>query len=105
MTQTTIPKPQTPWGTSMAQRMATASLLALAGVLAGGAIELTGLSGKLGFAAAYFFFASLLIFVQQLRLRDLAAAKDSLLSSFALLAMTMTLIPIVSIVSTVVLKG
>ena len=105
MTQTTIPKPQMPWGTSMAQRMATASLLVLAGVLAGGAIELTGLSGKLGFAAAYFFFASLLIFVQQLRLRDLAAAKDSLLSSFALLAMTMTLIPIVSIVATVVLKG
>ena len=105
MTQTTIPKPQMPWGTSMAQRMATASLLVLAGVLAGGAIELTGLSGKLGFAVAYFFFASLLIFVQQLRLRDLAAAKDSLLSSFALLAMTMTLIPIVSIVVTVVLKG
>ncbi len=43
--------------------------------------------------------------MQQLRLRDLAAAKDSLLSSFALLAMTMTLIPIVSIVATVVLKG
>jgi phosphate transport system permease protein len=105
MTQTTIPKPQMPWGTSMAQRRATASLLLLAGVLAGGAIELTGLSGKLGFAVAYFFFASLLIFVQQLRLRDLAAAKDSLLSSFALLAMTITLIPIVSIVSTVVLKG
>ena len=89
----------------MAQRVTTASLLVLAGVLAGGAIELTGLSGKLGFAAAYFFFASLLIFLQQLRLRDLAAAKDSLLSSFALLAMTMTLIPIVSIVLTVVLKG
>ena len=94
-----------PWGTSKAQRMATASLLVLAGLLAGAAIELTGLSGKLGFAVAYFFFASLLIFVQQLRLRDLAAAKDSLLSSFALLAMTMTLIPIVSIVLTVVLKG
>ena len=105
MTQTTIPKPQMPWGTSKAQRMATASLLVLAGLLAGAAIELTGLSGKLGFAVAYFFFASLLIFVQQLRLRDLAAAKDSLLSSFALLAMTMTLIPIVSIVLTVVLKG
>jgi phosphate transport system permease protein len=105
MTQTTIPKPQKPWGTSIAQRLATAGILALAGVLAGAAIELTGLSGKLGFAAAYFFFASLLIFVQQLRLRDLAAAKDSLLSSFAFLAMTITLIPIVSIVMTVVLKG
>jgi phosphate transport system permease protein len=105
MTQTTIPKPQKPWGTSVAQRSATAGILALALVLAGAAVELTGLSGKLGFAAAYFFFASLLIFVQQLRLRDLAAAKDSLLSSFAFLAMTLTLIPIVSIVSTVFLKG
>jgi phosphate transport system permease protein len=105
MTQTTIPKPQMPWGTSIAQRLATAGILALAAVLAGAAIEFTGLSGKLGFAAAYFFFASLLIFVQQLRLRDLAAAKDSLLSSFAFLAMTITLIPIVSIVSTVFLKG
>ena len=85
--------------------MATAAILLMAAVLAGAAIELTGLSGKLGFAAAYFFFASLLIFVQQLRLRDLAAAKDSLLSSFAFLAMTITLIPIVSIVMTVVVKG
>jgi phosphate transport system permease protein len=105
MTQTTIPKPQKPWSTSIAQRMATAAILLMAAVLAGAAIELTGLSGKLGFAAAYFFFASLLIFVQQLRLRDLAAAKDSLLSSFAFLAMTITLIPIVSIVMTVVVKG
>ncbi len=105
MTQSTIPVPQKPWGTSIAQRLATASLLVAAAALAGAAIELTGLSGKLGFAAAFFFFASLLIFVQQLRLRDLAAAKDSLLSSFAFLAITMTLIPIISIVSTVVLKG
>jgi phosphate transport system permease protein len=105
MTQSTIPKPQKPWGTSIAQRLATASILFAALVLAGAAVKLTGLNGKLGFAAAYFFFASLLIFVQQLRLRDLAAAKDSLLSSFAFLAMTITLIPIVSIVMTVVLKG
>ncbi len=103
MTQTTIPKPQKPWSTSLAQRLATAGVLAIALVLAGAAVELTGLSGKLGFAAAYFFFASLLIFVQQLRLRDLAAAKDSLLFIFAFLAMTFTWIPIVSIVSTVFL--
>ena len=105
MTQSTIPRPQKPWGTSIAQRLATASILFAALVLAGAAVKLTGLNGKLGFAAAYFFFASLLIFVQQLRLRDIAAAKDSLLSSFAFLAMTITLIPIVSIVMTVVLKG
>jgi phosphate transport system permease protein len=105
MTQTTIPKPQTPWGVSIQQRLATASLFALALVLATVTVKTTGLSGKLGFAASFFFFATTLVFVQQLRLRDLPAAKDSLLSSFAFLAITLTLIPIMSIVSTVVIKG
>jgi phosphate transport system permease protein len=105
MTQTTIPKPQTPWAITIQQRLATGSLIALGLVLAGLAVEFTGLSGKLGFAAAFFFFSTALIFVQQLRLRDMPAAKDSLLSSFASLGIVLTLIPIVSIVSTVVLKG
>jgi len=105
MTQTTIPKPQTPWATTLQQRLATGSLIAASLVLAAIAVEFTGLSGKLGFAAAFFFFSTLLIFVQQFRLRDLPAAKDSLLSSFASLGIVLTLIPIVSIVSTVVLKG
>lgn len=105
MTQTTIPKPQTPWGVSIQQRLATVSLIALALILAAVTVEITGLNGKLGFAASFFFFVTSLIFIQQLRLRDLAAAKDSLLSSVAFLAITLTLIPIVSIVSTVVIKG
>lgn len=105
MTQTTIPKPQTPWGVSIQQRLATLSLIALALILAAVTVEITGLNGKLGFAASFFFFVTSLIFIQQLRLRDLAAAKDSLLSSVAFLAITLTLIPIVSIVSTVVIKG
>ena len=105
MTQTTIPKPQTPWAVTIQQRLATGSLIALGVVLAGLAVQFTGLNGKLGFAAAFFFFSTLLIFVQQLRLRDLPAAKDSLLSSFAFLGIVLTLIPIVSIVTTVVLKG
>lgn len=105
MTQTTIPKPQTPWGVSIQQRLATISLIALALILAAVTVEITGLNGKLGFAASFFFFVTSLIFIQQLRLRDLAAAKDSLLSSVAFLAITLTLIPIVSIVSTVVIKG
>jgi phosphate transport system permease protein len=105
MTQTTIPKPQTPWAVTIQQRLATGSLIAVSLVLAAIAVEFSGLSGKLGFAAAFFFFSTLLIFVQQFRLRDLPAAKDSLLSSFASLGIVLTLIPIVSIVTTVVLKG
>jgi phosphate transport system permease protein len=105
MTQTITPTPQTPWAVSIRQRLNTAGLIALGALLAGVAVKTTGLSGKLGFAASFFFIASLLIFVQQLRLRDLAAAKDSLLSSFASLAIVITLIPIMSIVGTVVVKG
>ena len=83
MTQTTIPAPQTPWATTIQQRLNTAGLIALGAALAGVTVKTTGLSGKLGFAVSFFVIASLLIFIQQLRLRDLAAAKDSLLSSFA----------------------
>ncbi len=105
MTQSAIPTPQTPWAVSPQQRIATGSLIALGAILAGIVVKTTGLSGKLGFAVSFFFFAALLIFIQQLRLRDLAAAKDSLLNSFALLGITLTLIPIASIVSTVVIRG
>jgi phosphate transport system permease protein len=101
----TIPSPQTPWAASIKQRLSTAGLIVLGALLAGVVVKTTGLSGKLGFSAAFFFIATLLIFIQQLRLRDLAAAKDSLLSSLASLAIVITLIPIVSIVATVVLKG
>jgi phosphate transport system permease protein len=83
----------------------TAGLIALGAILAGVVVKTTGLSGKLGFSVSFFLIASLLIFIQQFRSRDLAAAKDSLLSSFALLAILLTLVPIISIVGTVVIKG
>jgi phosphate transport system permease protein len=105
MTQLTIPTPQTPWAVSIKQRLNTAGLIALGALLAGVAVKTTGLSGKLGFAVSFFLISTILIFIQQFRLRDLAAAKDSLLSSFATLAIALTLIPIISIVSTVVIKG
>ena len=105
MTQVIIPSPQTPWAVSFKQRLNTAGLIALGAILAGLIVKTTGLSRKLGLSVSFFFFASLLIFTQQYRLRDLAAAKDSLLSSFATLAIVLTLIPILSIVGTVVVKG
>jgi phosphate transport system permease protein len=105
MTQLTVPTPQTPWAISIKQRLNTWGLIALGALLAGVVVKTTGLNGKLGFAASFFFISTLLIFIQKFRSKDLAAAKDSLLSSFATLAIVLTLIPIISIVSTVVLKG
>lgn len=105
MSSVLIPHPSKPWETTTKQRAATGALLALAVVLSTLTIITTGLDGKLGFAVSFFFFASTLIFIQQLRLRDIAAAKDSLLSSFTVLGIILTVIPIVSIISTVVAKG
>ena len=105
MTTQVIPKPSKPWEVTVKQRAATGSLIALAVVLAGVSVKFSGLNGKLGFGVSFFIIATALIFIQQLRLRDLQAAKDALLSSFAMLGIVLTLIPIVSIVSTVVIKG
>ena len=105
MNTTTVPTPQKPWETTNKQRLSTASLIFAAISISFIVIRLTGLDGKLGFLSTLFIVSTLLIFIQQWRLRDKAAAKDSLLSSFALLGMIMTVIPIVSIVYTVVIKG
>ncbi|MDO8645063.1 MAG: hypothetical protein Q7R42_00540, partial [Candidatus Planktophila sp.] len=99
------PLPQKPWETTHKQRASTALLLAIAALLSWLLISLTGLNGKAGYLSAFFVTAVTLVFIQQLRLRNLAAAKDSLLSSFALLGMVITVIPIVSIVATVIVKG
>ena len=77
MTQLTIPTPQTPWAVSIKQRLNTLGLIALGASLAGVTVKTTGLNGKLGFAASFFLISTLLIFIQQLRLKDFAAAKDS----------------------------
>lgn len=98
-------KPIKPWEMTNRQRLTNASLIASALLLATLAVKFTGLNGKLGFSVSFFLFAVGLIFFQQWRLRDLAAAKDSLLSGFAMLGITLTVIPIVSIVATVVSKG
>jgi len=105
MSINTLPTPQKPWKTTNRQRFSTALLIVAAALISLVIIGSTGLNGKLGFLSTLFITSSLLIFIQQWRLRDKAAAKDSLLSSFALLGMIMTVIPIISIVSTVVIKG
>jgi len=105
MTLMTIPEPQRPWETTMKQRASTALILLAAALISWILIEVTGLNGKAGYLTSFFLTSTFLIFIQQFRLRDAAAAKDSLLSSFALLGMVITVIPIVSIVSTVVVKG
>ena len=130
MSNQVIPKPGKPWEASIKERSKNGSLIVLAAILAGALVKLpdmldgtvlplpeflggkftinavlTGIDGKLGFAVSFFLLATTLTFVRVLRTSDIRAAKDTLLNSFALLGIVLTLIPIVSIVTTVFMKG
>ena len=68
-------------------------------------VKFSGLNGKLGFFVSLFISLLVLNFGFHYLKRGSAAAKDSLLQVFTVMAIVLTLIPIVSIVSTVFLKG
>jgi phosphate transport system permease protein len=73
--------------------------------LAGLSVQFTGLNGKLGYFISLFISLLVLNFGFHYLKRGSAAAKDSLLKVFTVMAIVLTLIPIVSIISTVVSKG
>lgn len=100
-----IPAPRKPWQPTFIDKLE--DLLIVVGSLgaAGAIVKLTGLNGKLGFFFAFFFTLLVANFAFHYLKRGVQAAKDSLLQVLTAMAIFVTLIPIVSIVSTVVSKG
>lgn len=105
MTTNLTPVPQKPWQISTKDKRNSVLLLILSVTIATLLVKLWVFSGKLGFAVA-FFLTSQFVFVSHSYLKaGKPAAKDTFLKGFALMGITLTLIPIISIVSTVVIKG
>ncbi len=102
---TVIPKPGKPWQPTVKNRLENLALVVASFVLAGLSVEFTGLNGKLGFFVSLFFALAFTNFGFHYLQRGTAAAKDSLLQVFTVMAIVLTLIPIVSIVATVFSKG
>jgi phosphate transport system permease protein len=100
-----IPAPSKPWQPTFIDRLE--DLLVIVGSLgaAGATVKLTGLNGKLGFFFSFFFILLFVSFVFHFIKRGMQAAKDSVLKVLTAMAIVVTLIPIVSIVATVVSKG
>ena len=65
----------------------------------------TGLNGKLGWVAAFFFSYVSVSFIAEYRRAGKPAAQDSLLTSISRFAIFLAIIPIVSILTTVISKG
>jgi phosphate transport system permease protein len=100
-----IPAPSKPWQPTFIDKLE--DLLVIVGSLgaAGATVKLTGLNGKLGFFFSFFFILLIASFVFHFIKRGMQAAKDSVLKVLTAMAIVVTLIPIVSIVATVVSKG
>jgi phosphate transport system permease protein len=99
------PVPSKPWQPTLIDRLE--DLLIIVGSLgaAGATVKLTGLNGKLGFFFAFFFILLMASFAFHFMKRGAQAAKDSVLKVLTAMAIVVTLIPIVSIVATVVSRG
>jgi phosphate transport system permease protein len=98
-------KPGHPWELSFNQRLTKLMEVLLAVALSVLVYFVTGLNGKLGFFASLFLSILFVTFVSEFRRAGKPAAQDSLLTTVSRFAMIMAVIPIVSILSTVISKG
>jgi phosphate transport system permease protein len=94
-----------PWEASSKERRQSLSLFLLAIAISFGLVKFTFFSGKLGFVISLFISTQTVFIVNALRKEGTPAAKDVLLKGFAIFGIALTVLPIISIVSTVVIKG
>lgn len=100
-----IPKPEKPWQASPIQSFATFGPVFGAALISFSLVSITELKGKLAYFIVFFLAFLILSFIQQSLRMGLPAGKDTLLGGFAVLGITLTMIPIISIVSTVYMRG
>ena len=102
---TSTPKPGKPWEPTTRERgqKVLNFLISLAASIV--LLFTTGLNGKLGWFIAFFISWTVVSFIAEYRRAGKPAAQDSLLTSLSRFAITLAVIPIVSILATVAVKG
>jgi phosphate transport system permease protein len=99
------PKPAKPWEPTARERTQKVLNFFMALALSVLLLFATGLNGKLGWFVAFFFSWTVVSFIAEYRRAGKPAAQDSLLTSLSRFAITLAVIPIISILVTVVVKG
>ena len=105
MTHTKPIKPQKPWQASPAQRALSFAVFAGALLTSYILVAVTPLKGKLAYFAVFFFVFALFDFVFHFVNRGFLAAKDAITRAFVFLGISLAVLPIVSIIGTVIVKG
>jgi phosphate transport system permease protein len=105
MTTVSAPSPTRPWEASPKDRLRDGVLFALSIGLTYAVVSLTAMKGKLAYFALFFIFYMALTAGFQLYSRGYAAAKDAFVNSLVAIGAVVTVLPIASIIFTVVAKG
>lgn len=98
-------KPTSPWKASKSDRVREAVLFIGSLLFTYLLVLFTGLSGKLGFFIAFFFIYALVTAVRSYLKYGMSSAKDSAIKVFIACGALLTLIPIASILYTILSKG
>ena len=108
MTTTPIPvtpAPGKPWATTPRARAKEAALLLASILFTIALVQLTPLKGKLAYFFLFFIFYAVVTSISQYLARGRAAAKDAIIKAVVVLGAVITVLPIASIIITVVSKG
>ncbi len=105
MSTLAAPKPTKPWAARPKDRVRDGLLLLTALFASYGFVALTPMKGKLAYFATFFFFYALFTSGYQFYSRGSASAKDAAVNSIVLIGAALTILPIGSILWTVIQKG
>ena len=100
-----IPTPTKPWEPTLKDNFKVFLLTVFSIILSFGLVQFTFLNGKLGFAIALLISYQTIFAIHGYKKTGSQALKDSLLRGFAVTGIVLTVIPILSIIFTVVSKG
>ena len=99
------PAPGKPWATTPRARAKEAALLLASILFTIALVQLTPLKGKLAYFFLFFIFYAVVTSISQYLARGRAAAKDAIIKAVVVLGAVFTVLPIASIIITVVSKG
>jgi phosphate transport system permease protein len=105
MTTQSLVKPQKPWVASGKERVLSFSIILLALACDGLIVAITPLKGKLAYFTLFFLLFILFDFLHHLRIRGTAAGKDAIARGLVALAMSLAVLPMLSILASVISRG
>jgi phosphate transport system permease protein len=100
-----IPAPNKPWRATTAQRLITVAIFAVSIVISGILVAVTPLAGNLAYIAVFFISYIAIDYTYSRVSQGKTAGADSIFRGFVMLSISVAVIPILSILYTVIARG